>query len=234
VKTDRKLPPRLSVQSGCLPFVNSLLSLMVVSVILYALWLTNKGIDLSDEGFYLASISDPQAYVTSFSQFGFFYNIVFSALGGNIVWLRAFNILSIYISAFCFATLLLYNFFELKKYGVKSVFLISASLSTSSLLIVSFHGKWISSPSYNSMALGSLLIIASGVVLCFREERRFRLAGWLAISAGGCLLFMAKFSSAAILAPMVILLLLAARKIGAYGTAIMFLMTIALILPKLG
>lgn len=208
---------------------NSCIFLIVLSAISYSLWLTNKGIDFSDEGFYLASISDPRAYIASSSQFGYFYNPIFRLLGGNVAWLRAFNIISTYILSFLFVALLFHCFFDLRAYGRKSVCAMTASLSASSLLIVSFHGKWISSPSYNSMALGSLLIIASGVVLCLREARRFSLAGWLAISAGGSLLFLAKFSSAVILAPIILFLLLVTRKTGPYGIAVMLSTALALI-----
>lgn len=188
-------------------------SLGSVVLIGYVLWLTGRGLDFTDEGYYLLSISDPYSYIPSLSHFGYFYHLFFSALGENVAAIRAFNVLITYALAFLLTTLILryvVNFVGRDKYFQYSV---SSSFALLSLLVVSLNGKWLATPSYNSLTLLGLLLIANGIVICLRSDYKTRFIGWILISCGGWLSFLGKPSSAALLALLIPLALLLLKRI---------------------
>lgn len=54
---------------------------------------SSYGIEFTDEGFHLVSISNPFIYDFSITQFGFVYHPLYVLLGGDIAALRQANIL---------------------------------------------------------------------------------------------------------------------------------------------
>lgn len=53
------------------------------------------GLDLTDEGFALNYLNNHSQFKGLFTHYGLFYGPIFAMLNSNIVWLRAFNIVSI-------------------------------------------------------------------------------------------------------------------------------------------
>lgn len=206
-----------------------------VVVVGYVLWLTGRGLDFTDEGYYLLSISDPYNYISSFSHFGYFYHLFFLSIGENVAALRVFNVLITYALAFLLTALILRNvmcFGERDKFFQYSA---SSSFALLALLVVSLNGKWLATPSYNSLTLLGLLVIANGIVICLRSEHKASFIGWMLISCGGWLSFLGKPSSAALLALLVPLALFLLRRIRLSGIVIgllsvSFLIYITLIL----
>lgn len=76
-----------------------------VSALVWVLWLSNYGLDFTDESYYLVWMSNPFNYSVSATQFGFIYHPLYEFLGGSIASLRQANILI----TFCLAWAL-YNF----------------------------------------------------------------------------------------------------------------------------
>jgi hypothetical protein len=161
------------------------------------------GLDFSDEGFYLNSIADPWLYRSGVTQFGVIYYPVFKATGGDIGLMRQFNVfltwmLSVLVAWFCVAS----------PSKLRAVWFFQAALAVSlagtSLLYLSLF--WLPTPSYNSLALQGLLIVAIGlaivdakpstaIVTNYREATAASLVG-----LGGALVFLAKPPSAVLLA----------------------------------
>lgn len=167
------------------------------------------GIDFTDESFYLVWISTPYLYSASTTQFGFVYHPLYQLLGGDITALRQANILI----TFAFAWGLSQKFLNsiLPKQSGEHLLraTLSAGLATAVLLI---FDTWLVTPSYNSLTLQALLITATGLLMADKLLHRASLAGWALIGIGGWLAFMAKPSTAMVLALVVILWLLALRR----------------------
>jgi hypothetical protein len=66
------------------------LSLFTIAIFFY---FSSYGLDFTDEGYYLATIKDPNLYSSSASQFGFVYNALNYFLGNNFILLRQVNFL---------------------------------------------------------------------------------------------------------------------------------------------
>lgn len=167
------------------------------------------GIDFTDESFYLVWIANPFLYDASITQFGFVYHPFYILLNGDITSLRQANILI----TFCLAWTLAYFFLTSLAVDFRqdriTLLATSAGLATSSLI---FFCTWLPTPSYNSLALQSLLIISTGLVLAEKSTRRRSTVGWLLIGIGGWLAFMAKPTTAFAVAIGVLIYLLLARK----------------------
>ncbi len=185
------------------------------------------GIDFTDESFYLVWIANPFLYDGSITQFGFVYHPLYSLLGGDIAALRQANILI----TFGLAWILTYVFLvslvpELKENWI-TLFTVSAGFATSAFI---FFDSWLPTPSYNSLALQSLLISTAGLILADKSAHRSSIIGWVSIGIGGWLAFMAKPSTALALAAGVFIYLLFARKISIRMLVLAAACTLALLL----
>lgn len=160
------------------------------------LFVCRSGFDFTDEGYYLNWISNPWIFPSSVSQFGFIYHPLYRLVDGDIVLLRRANVLIIYTLSFLLSLTILQS---LNVERVSSVRLwtvaLALVLAASSL---AFLGLWLPTPSYNSLAFTSLIVVAVGIVLTGREGIA-SIAGWIATGAGGALSFLAKPTSAALL-----------------------------------
>lgn len=189
--------------------VSQLVTILCVG---WVLQLSNYGMDMTDESFYLVWIANPSNYRVSATQFGFIYHPIYELLHGNIAALRQVNILFTFGLAW-----LLGNFFLEKVFGKLSLdklsrLIISGSIATAALTSLLFAGLWLPTPSYNSLAFQSLLIVSTGLLLAHIKANRESLGGWILIGIGGWLAFMAKPTTAAALCLLVSLYLLCARK----------------------
>lgn len=168
------------------------------------LWRSHLGLDFTDEGYYLNSISNPWRFPVSPSQFGYIYHPVYQLLGRDVAALRQGNILI----SFCLAVLTC--FCLLRGIGREAStgrsWLSIASVATSivaassALLIVIFTGaNWLPTPSYNSLVFQSLLIVSIGLCLAEANASPISVSGWILIGIGGWLAFAAKPPAAAAL-----------------------------------
>ncbi|RUP29374.1 MAG: hypothetical protein EKK45_10765 [Curvibacter sp.] len=173
-----------------------LVALCAAGTILLIGWLlkySNYGIDFTDESFYLAWISNPFIYDASITQFGFLYHPLYKILNGNIATLRQANILITFTLAWGLAYSFIYSLAPRGNESRISQLTASAGLATSAFII---FGSWLPTPSYNSLNFQALLIAATGFILAEKKINRKSIAGWLLISVGGWLAFMAKPSTA--------------------------------------
>ena len=190
--------PRL--KTAALPETLLVLSSAVVSVstLIWLLWYCRYGMDFTDEGFYLVWISNPFIYPVSHIQFGFVYHPLYELLNGNIAALRQANILIF----FGLAWVLTNTFFKtiLTPHTTPTLQGWHGTVITAgfAVLVLTYlnHYFWLLTPSYNSLALQSLMIAATGLLLVERDASRENLTGCLLLGIGGWLAFMAKPTTA--------------------------------------
>lgn len=169
----------------------------------------NIGLDLTDESFYLNWISNPWLYQYGVTQFGFIYHPVYQWLNHDYVALRLFNLLMTY----SLSSLLFFLFLSLK-FKRSGLFNLLASLgfSLASITVLTIHGEWLPTPSYNTLDFQGCLITALGSLLAVSFNSRFKVCSAMLIALGGWLVFMAKPSSALLLSIVVLIFLLSDYK----------------------
>jgi hypothetical protein len=168
-------------------------------VLIYALHYSKFGIDLTDEGYYLNSISNPDAYDSTISQFGFIYSPIYKLVQGNIMYLRQMNIFIIFVLSWILCYKLLKYFFSDFKSKNFIYHIMASGLAVSSFHSLAFFGGWLHGPSYNYLLFKALLLVAIGLIITLDEKHLTAQAGWALIGFGTWLSFMAKPTSALIL-----------------------------------
>ena len=206
--------PRL--KTAALPETLLVLSSAVVSVsiLIWLLWYCRYGMDYTDEGQYLVWISNPFIYPVSYTQFGFVYHPLYELLDGNIAALRQANVLIF----FCLAWVLTNIFFKtiLIPPPTPTLHGWHGTVITAGFAVPVWYLSYFeSTPSYNSLALQSLMIAATGLLLVERDRSRESLAGCFLLGIGGWLAFMAKPTTAIALGCCSIFYLLAVGKLTA-------------------
>ena len=182
--------------------------LLSTTLILYWVFkLSAYGIDFTDEGDYLNRISNPFLYKDfNVSKFGFIYYPIYNFVDGNIASLRRLNFFITFILAF---TLVYQVINKLVKFD-KINKVIQCALS-SGIAISSFTYVYIQTPSYNHLTFQALLITSIGIALIDVTKFNKNLLNFIIIGIGGWLTFMAKPSSAAGLAPVVLIYLILSK-----------------------
>jgi hypothetical protein len=196
-------------------------ALASLSLLAWVILRCRSGFDFTDEGFYLNSISSPWKYHSSASQFGFVYHPLYKLVGGDVILLRQVNVLIVFglAWALCFrlfrAILNQRSWIENPQtfHGAG----IALVMAAGSLAFLDF---WLPTPSYNSLTFQSLMLAAIGVLFTGRELSWSSLAGWILIGIGGGFAFLAKPTSAAMLACVVAIYLAAAGKFRLRGLSI--------------
>lgn len=196
-----------SVEMACMPIgerssprhvdqvVLAASAVITVLVIGWILGYSRYGIDFTDEGYYLAWISNPFSYSASVTQFGFVYHPLFLLLGGDISGLRQANALITFTLACILANVFLAPAFPgVAHKGVR--FVAAAGIAVASLVSLVFADLWLPTPSYNTLAFQALLLAAIGLLLSDETISRRSVAGWALTGIAGWLAFMAKPSTA--------------------------------------
>ncbi|ART54940.1 hypothetical protein CBP36_11195 [Acidovorax carolinensis] len=212
------------------PMENALVALCAAGTVLIISWLIRYsayGIDFTDESFYLVWIANPFLYDVSVYLFGFVYHPLYSLLGGDIAALRQANILITFGLAWILTYIFLVSLVPDLKVNRITLLTLSAGFATSAFIL---FDSWLPTPSYNSLALQSLLISTIGLILADKSEHRASILGWVLIGVGGWLTFMAKPSSALALAVGVFIYLLLARKLSIRMLALAVSCSLALLL----
>lgn len=192
----------------------------VATAVAAAVYFARTGFDITDEGYYLASISDPEHYVASLSFFGEMYHPAFVMLRGNIVALRVLSLAVSVTLSIVLSILVVRRYFVLPAGPTRVTrieWVYALGIATSALSIASLNGKWLATPSYNSLAFAGLLVAAIATVLCVSAHDRPSTFAWVLLGIGGWLSFMGKSSTAALLAVATLLVLITARKATALG-----------------
>jgi hypothetical protein len=180
----------------------------------YIFYYCHFGFDFTDEAFSLNWISNPSIYKVSLSQFGYLYHPIYCILGADVALLRQINILLTSGLAWLFCNTLLKSFasHHENKNPISSLYIygIGFVLSTSSLVLLELLPP---TPNYNYLALQSLLIESTGLLLVGSENSRSSLTGWTLLGVGGWLAMMAKPSTAAALCAAVLVYLVFSKKL---------------------
>lgn len=157
---------------------------------------SGRGLDLTDEIFYLVWTRDPNAYALVYQPFGYLLHPLFELVGGN---LQAYRLAGFAIAAAAGALL---GFSLSPTRRTRALF---AVYGAAAALTIFF--PWIVTPSYNSAAnVGALLIIA-GILNAFEAWMARRA---IAAFAGGAGLCLAAFSKPPLFAIGVAAMLVAA------------------------
>ena len=154
--------------------------------------------DFTDEGLSLVWISNPFIYPMSYTQFGFVYHPLYELLDGNIAALRQANILIFFglawvLTNIFFKTILIPHTPQPSTLQGWHGTVITAGFA---VLVMTYLNYFVPTPSYNSLALQSLMIAATGLLLVERDRSRESLTGCLLLGIGGWLAFMAKPTTA--------------------------------------
>lgn len=212
----------------CMAAIASFGSLLVIG---WVLSLTGRGLDLTDEGYYLNWMADPWAFPATVTLFGFLYHPLFEVLDGDVARLRQANILT----TCALGALLVWSLVRglapagslWRSRGVP----VAVAVAASPLHLVILH-HWLATPSYNSLTLQALLLTATGVLWAIADSRGLAAAGAFVIAVGGWLTFCAKPVSAVPLALCVAVVILVVRPrrwahlvASGLGAAVLLLMT---------
>jgi hypothetical protein len=157
---------------------------------------SGRGLDLTDEIFYLVWTRDPNAYALIYQPFGYLLHPLFELVGGD---LQTYRLMGFAAAGGAGAFL----GWSLSPVG-RTRALLSLYGATAALTI---FFPWIITPSYNSAAnVGALLVIA-GILNAFEEASARRAMGSVAGAAGLCL---AAFSKPPLFGLSVVAMLVAA------------------------
>jgi hypothetical protein len=125
------------------------------SIVVWGLW---RGIDLTDEGYYLNSISSPFLYKATYSQFGFILHPIYVLVGGDLILLRLAGLLPLTLAAVFFVSTFL-------RLPLIRPLPITARLSLTvggSCAVLFAYSLWIPTPNFNLLNLFGVLIIFTG------------------------------------------------------------------------
>jgi len=126
------------------------------SIVMWGLW---RGIDLTDEGYYLNSISTPFLYKATYSQFGFLLHPIYILVGGDLILLRLAGLLPLTLAAVFFVSTFL-RFPLIHPPLPKTARLVLTVGGSCAVLLA--YAQWIPTPNYNLLNLFGALIIFAG------------------------------------------------------------------------
>ncbi len=195
------------------------------AVLAWALSYAGYGLDFTDESFYLLWTGHPGDYAPTISQFGYVYHAFDRLLGGSIALLRSINLLATYGLAWMAS-----GMFLREAYGDRltrfQTYAVGAVYAGSSLALFQL---WLPTPNYNALAFQSCLLVLAGL-LGIKRKAGGGVAGWLCVALGGWLAFLAKPSTAMLLALFAVLYLWGARIVRWRGLLTGFVAVVALVL----
>ena len=78
------------------------LVIIYLGLIAFAIWTSNKGLNIRDEGFYLLQAQYPDEVIASPTSYYYYSALVFKLAGYNVVVFRIFGLLLMFASATIF------------------------------------------------------------------------------------------------------------------------------------
>lgn len=211
------------------------LALTTLGLLALMLWRCGAGLDFTDEGLYLNSIERPWAASFTSTLFGFVYHPLYRLLGADVVLLRQANMLVTFAAATALVLAILQNARQngepCRPIGREDI-LPAIVLAAPSL---AFYRVWIASPGYNSLNLQGLIIALTGVTLLTggpsQNGRAISALGPAILTGlGGWMVFMAKPTSAILLAATTGLVVLSRPRLALYFVAFSAATAFALLL----
>ncbi len=183
----------------------TLLALSAVTTAILFGWLlyySSYGLDLKDEGFWLNFIANPFAYAINVppTLFGFVYHWPYQWAGGDIAVLRMANV----TISMAFGWIL--SFLVIRRLGTVGwphAAVLSAGIA--SVALVAFQTVMLLTPNYYTLNIQSALMIMIGLLLADRPGCMREVLGWILVGVGGWCCFMARPTSAAAIAFVVML-----------------------------
>jgi hypothetical protein len=186
-----------------LPVAHSVTLVAILVTIGVASWTATRGLDRTDEGLYLNSIAHPTDDRSTILLFGYAYHPLFVLVGGNIALLRwASIVLSIgVVAAFAWVALGTRPLLG-RQSPVEARTRLVASLGIGTCAVLPIvHAP--ATPNYNTLALQGLAVAGTGLLLAMTRPTRAGVVGAALVGIGGWLTFLAKPTSAAVLAILV-------------------------------
>ncbi|MGY4167829.1 hypothetical protein [Bradyrhizobium sp. USDA 4529] len=182
----------------------------VTTAVLFArlLYYCSYGLGLTIDGFYLNSITNPFAYAINNppSLFGFVYYWPYRWAGGDVAMLRMANVTLTMALAWILSFLMIRRLWTM---GWPRAAVLSAGIA--SLALVAFH-LWLLTPNYYVLNIQSILMVMIGLLLTDQPGRMRRVLGWSLVGVGGWFCFMAKLTTAAAVAFLVMLYVIGFRR----------------------
>lgn len=167
-------------------------------------WAARRGLDRTDEGYYLLSIARPRDVTADLLSFGHVYHPLSVLLSGNVTALRWAGILLTVLTGGLLAWTVLGTPGLVgagRRWPAPLRAATSVALGCSGLLTVVAVPL---TPSYNTLAFQGLALTCTGLVAGLTRDGRWGRLGWAAVGAGGWLTLLAKPTSAALLAVAVV------------------------------
>jgi hypothetical protein len=173
-------------------------SIAAWSIVAWGLW---RGIDLTDEGFYLNSISLPFLYKATYTQFGFVLHPIYLLFGGDLILLRWAGLLPLTLAAVFFVSTFLHS--SLVRPPLPTTVRLVLTISGSCAVLLEYF-PWTPTPNYNLLNLfGALIIVACWLrILEAPEDSPWwrRPGAMVAFALGFAIVALVKPTTAAVLA----------------------------------
>ena len=169
---------------------------------------SSRGFDITDESYYVIWASQPETIFASTTQFGYYTRLLYLISGQNIAVFRAVGVICLFASAWFFAYSLdrYWHFSSGQQFNTRNRW---KEISLLSIGCLAYYKSWLITPSYNWLALIGVLIAGAGLIRVttknysprgMREPIPHQLANGLLVGIGGGLTFMAKPTTALVLA----------------------------------
>lgn len=190
----------------------TLLALSAVTTAILFAWLlyySSYGLHLRDEGFYLNSIANPFAYKVNLppTLFGFVYHWPYQWTGGDIAVLRMANVTLTMALGWVLSSLVIRRFWIL---DWSHAAVLSAGIA--SLALVAFRSWLLFTPNYYTLNIQSALTVMIGLLLAERPGHMRQVLGWILVGIGGWFCFMARPTTGAAIALVVMLYVIVLRR----------------------
>ena len=125
----------------------------------------SRGIDLTDESFYLVYSTFPDSILASVTSFGYYTKIILDLANGDIYWFRVTGFLILLGTSFFFSCEL--NKYITVKTSLDNRLLEVSWIVVSTMSLFSYYSTWVVTPSYNLIVLLSCLTISGSCLAIF-------------------------------------------------------------------
>ena len=205
-------------------------AILAITIFIYVFRAFGSSFDFTDESYYLVSIAEYRSFGFSVTQFGFIYHWIYVLVGRDIFLLRVANVAITLGLAFWLSFLVLKPRSPDVQQGWKARFCrvaLALALASPSLSILN---EWVPTPNYNGLALQALMVTAIGTLMAEETLDTKSTIGWVLIGLGGWLAFMAKPTTAMMLALLALLYLALSGKLRVRQLALALAVTCVMLL----
>ena len=179
------------------------LAVASAAIFLFTLFLMDRGVELTDEGYYFNSASTPELYIYNVTLFGRMLHPLLLAVDHNITLFRAINLIAMVA---CQLAIVLQIFRllgdrlplgRIEKWGIGGAFTVSALL---------FYCIWLPTPNYNSLNVVGASLFASAAIGWQRDRNLPAQLGDIVVAGVGlAICALVKATTGALMIPLVML-----------------------------